>query len=167
MSSILKALKKLESEKSQRDDLSTAVASDILRSSRRDRASSLSVIIGGLMVAVILVAMSGYFIATRVLNADRTAAPVAESRVVQSPASPAVQSNPDLAETVRSVPSINLPELSGIVYQDNVESRLAVINDLPVMEGTLVEGFLVKSIQTDKVVISQNGTEYNLRLREN
>jgi len=167
MSSILKALKKLESEKSQRDELSTAVASDILRSSRRGRASSLSVIIAGVIVAVILVAMSGYFIATRVPNADRTAAPVAEPRVAQSPAIPAVQSRPDRAETVRSVPSINLPELSGIVYQDNVESRLAVINDLPVMEGTLVEGFLVKSIQPDKVVISQNGTEYDLRLRDN
>ena len=86
MSSILKALKKLESEKSQRDELSTAVASDILRSSRRGRARSLPVIIGGLIVAVILVALSGYFIATRILNVDRTAASVAEPRVVPSPA---------------------------------------------------------------------------------
>lgn len=164
MSSILKALKKLESEKSQRDQLSTAVASDILRSSRQGRVRSISLIITVLIVAVVLIALSGYFFATYLFEAEQAKSVVAAPQVVRLPDAPAA--NRDVA-LLKSDVAANLPELSGIVYQEGADNRLAIINDLPVMEGTLVEGFLIKSIFPHKVVISRDGVSYDLRLREN
>jgi len=60
--------------------------------------------------------------------------------------------------------TIKLPELSGIIYQEDTANRMAIINDLPVMEGTLVEGFTVKAILPRKVIVSRDGEHYDLTL---
>ncbi len=159
MSSILKALKKLESEKSQRDELSTAVASEILRSSRVQRRSSVPAILATVLFALAIGA-AGYFIAL-----DRSG----EHRE-PTDRSPAELAEPSPVPKDRSVssppPASPLPRLSGIVYQQDPGSRLAIINDLPVMVGTLVEGYDVRVIYPDRVVVSKGGAEFTLFLEK-
>jgi general secretion pathway protein B len=165
MSSILKALKKLESEKAQRDELSTAVASDILRSSR-SKTTHAALKIAGVAVAVILIAAAGYYLALKTI-------PVQPAKI--TPVKPVVQQNPVVKKETApptiiaapaTTPSQNLPRLSGIVYQQDPQSRLAIINDLPVMEGTLVEDFEVKTIYPDRVLLLKNSTEFTLPLEQ-
>jgi len=170
MSSILKALRKLESEKSQRDELSTAVASDILRSSRgRQHHVVLQLVMAAIVVS--LCAVGGYLFAihTRAVQStpaadtsDAFSQPASESRAVVAESS---SSNASVPPSVRIVPR-DLPRLSGIIYQPEPQDRLAIINDLPVMEGTLVANFEIKSIQPDRVVLVRAGSEFVLYLEQ-
>jgi len=170
MSSILKALRKLESEKSQRDELSTAVASDILRSSRgRQHHVILRIVMAAVVVS--LCAVGGYLFAIHTRTVQTTPAantpgafspPAAESRAVVAdlPSSSASVLPPD-----RMIPR-DLPRLSGIIYQPEPQDRLAIINDLPVMEGTLVADYEIKAIQPDRVVLVRSGSEFVLYLEQ-
>ncbi len=164
MSSILKALKKLESEKSQRDELSTAVASDILKTSRRNKRNSL-VLVLFFCALFVAVAAAGYY-AGIMTNKPVTIEPQSET------ATPVVADNRNSTKPLsESVPEaehapVGLPMLSGIVYQDDPASRIAIINDLPVMEGTLVEGYEIEMITPDRVVLSKDNSEYILLLEQ-
>lgn len=169
MSSILKALKKLESEKSQRDELSTAVASDILRSSRKKRFRSASFVAGGLIVVAILFGLGGYFIASSTDKEGEVVAPVNHEQTVPVVVSRQMQPptvDRQMPDTNSSDPSPILPVLSGIVYQENSEDRMAIVNDLPAMEGTLVEGYMIKTILPDKVVVVRDGVHYSLVIQK-
>ncbi len=69
--------------------------------------------------------------------------------------------------TTRKAPG-TFPELrvSEIHYQWEVKNRLAVVNDLPVMEGTLIEGAKVDRILKDRVRFVFNGKYKEIRVRE-
>lgn len=54
----------------------------------------------------------------------------------------------------KSEPSFRL---SGIAYQDDPEARVAVVNDLPVMKGTSIEGAMVQEILPDRVRLALPG----------
>jgi general secretion pathway protein B len=58
------------------------------------------------------------------------------------------------------------PELkvSEIHYQYEVENRLAVVNDLPVMEGTVIDGARVDRILKDRVRFIFNGQYKEIRV---
>ncbi|MDY6848226.1 MAG: hypothetical protein SV239_03735, partial [Thermodesulfobacteriota bacterium] len=58
------------------------------------------------------------------------------------------------------------PELkvSEIHYQYEVENRLAVVNDLPVMEGTVIDGARVDRILRDRVRFIFNGQYKEIRV---
>ncbi len=165
MSSILKALKKLESEKAQRDELSTAVASDILRSSR-NKTTHAALKIVTIAAAVVLIAGAGYYLALKTVHFQPEKTSSVKPVVQQPPVA-----NKELATATKiavaaTALSHNLPKLSGIVYQQDPQSRLAIINDLPVMEGTLVEDFEVKTIYPDRVLLLKNNTEFTLPLEQ-
>ena len=162
MSSILKALKKLESEKAQRDELSTAVASDILRSSRR-RSRHPVTIAAVIVVGLVLVGGAGYLLAVSQQEAET--APAAASRPVEKPVA-APETERVTPVVTQAVQPVDLPQLSGIAWQENPADRLAIINDLPVMEGTSVEDYVVRRIRPDRVVLVKGGDEYTLRLIE-
>lgn len=70
--------------------------------------------------------------------------------------------------TTRAVPvmAATFPELrvSEIHYQYDVKNRLAVVNDLPVMEGTIIEGVKVDRILPDRVRFLLNGRYREVRL---
>ena len=54
--------------------------------------------------------------------------------------------------------------VSGIAYRTEREERLAVVNDLPVMEGTVVEGARVEEILADRVRFSSAGRSFEVEL---
>ena len=54
--------------------------------------------------------------------------------------------------------------LTGIVWQDDPAERMAIINDLPVMVGTVIGGATVEKIQTDRVFVRLDGEEKELVL---
>ena len=64
---------------------------------------------------------------------------------------------PGFQKTVtRPVPE--LPFVVGeIIYTEDSDANLAVVNDLPVMEGTEIDGVLVKTILADRVVFEVDG----------
>lgn len=60
-----------------------------------------------------------------------------------------------------AVPVLSL-RLSGIAWQEERASRLAIVDDLPVMEGTMIDGVMVEEILRDRVRFSQNGRIFEL-----
>ncbi len=220
MSSILKALRKLEEEKARREDGRVDIARDILRGSRgRDLRPV------GLLWFIAGVVLLGAGLAIGVLlfwpgHSEQGPSPAlgmpelapARERASNPPpttfppfslAGPApiagqnrTRPDPDLnAPTPTAVPASRpgIPQtdpepatgkggahtpapaslepgvdrgltLNGIAYQDDPAARLAIINGLPVMEGTLVEGALVEKILPDRVIISREGEATELRI---
>jgi hypothetical protein len=169
MSSILDALRKLEKEKTERGVvLSTAVAGDILRLSpgRRQRHWLLPVVIFVVITLLLAVSLVVLLPPTPELETVVTPLPVAPMPVViPPPATPMtpVESLSPAAPSVSSLPA-DLPVLSGIVYQSLRESRMAILNDLPVMEATDIAGYRLLEILPDRVILIRDGRQYVLRL---
>ena len=111
------------------------------------------------------VAAAGYYAAV-VTNRTATVEQKAEAAVQVVVSNKQVQSPAGLAPPATKHPEIDLPILSGIVYQDDPESRIAIINDLPVMEGTLVEGYEVRMISPDRVLLHKDSSDYTLLLEK-
>jgi general secretion pathway protein B len=67
-----------------------------------------------------------------------------------------------------AVEAIDIPDLEveEIVYHQLATSRLAVINDLPVMEGTDIDGARVEEILVDRVRFSFRGVRFDKFLPE-
>ena len=61
-----------------------------------------------------------------------------------------------------------LPTLvvSAIVFQANPQARVAVINGLPVMKGSVIEGAVVEDILRKSVRFLQNGRSFEVALKE-
>jgi general secretion pathway protein B len=55
-------------------------------------------------------------------------------------------------------------KLTGIAFQEDRAARLAVINDLPVMEGTMIEGARVMEISEDRVRFNYSGRNFEVLL---
>jgi general secretion pathway protein B len=59
-----------------------------------------------------------------------------------------------------------LLKLTGIAYREEATARLAIINDLPVMQGTMIEGAQLVEIRSDRVVLSWQGALFHLLIEE-
>jgi len=207
VSSILKALKKLEAEKARSQGGQVDLARDILRPSEIRRANPLrlpllilGLILFGGLVGMALMSRVGED-ATRALTSQEPA-PMARQLPDQTPAgqphatglqaslphepaaapaaaaptatAPLPGSEPRQPERTASQapPPIKVapdslatrPSLvvSGIVYQADPDSRIAVINDLPTMAGTRIEGVLIEEIRPDSVVFNDAGERFEI-----
>jgi hypothetical protein len=56
--------------------------------------------------------------------------------------------------------------LTGIAWQADPSARMAIINGLPVMAGTMIEAAEVIEIQPDRVLLRRQGVAIDLRLQE-
>lgn len=208
MSSILKALKRLEEDRAERMEAPVDIARDILRQPRKRRRSASGLVpalAGGGAVVVVgtLLLLYGWQsvgapeIAAMAEPAAARPAAASESEVIEvrmapppaanvnkpaaSSASPAGRSAelpvlpsapaaPPAAPPASSVAlqAAALPHLavSGIAYQPERQARLAVVNDLPVMEGTVIEGARVEEILEDRVRFSREGSTFEVALGE-
>ncbi len=138
------------------------MAGDILKSTRKKSRHSIILIISCCLLAI-LVAGSGYYAAILFNPGVVESGPkeTTGSRIL--PKHAAVDTRQEQM-AVSEPPPVDLPVLTGIVHQESPESRIAIINDLPVMEGTLVEGYQVVSIDPDRVLLSKDNAEFTLRL---
>lgn len=219
MSSILKALKKLEQERAVRGERPVNLAVDIHRGARRRRQNLL------IPAAWVLLGMglaAGVAWLVRAPGSERPpAGTLAPAPALVSPQTPNVPQLPVPATPREPVPVSSLPtanhgpstagavgrgatapvrparlptdnqlalpegvsgglgrsekgksesrqpglELTGIVWQDDAASRMAIINDLPVMVGTVIEGAKVVEIRSDRVVLTADGKKTELLLR--
>lgn len=190
MSSILKALKKLEAEKARTPGRQIDLARDILSPTEVRRSSPLKlpllvlslVLLGGLLGMAMLVWFApGEPLSTTASSEPaetlRDPAPVVQERPAGTPPATAVSRapNPPLAAS-NSLPAA-LPTagenpfrprlvVSGIVYQQDPESRMAVVNDLPIMVGTSIEGALVEEIRPASVVFRYEDQRFEVWFRE-
>lgn len=202
MSSILKALKKVEAEKVSRSDAPVDIARDILRQSGRGSGTGFRIL---LLTLVALVAAAGVLvlllsgIGEKTEGPSRAASPAGEAIInpgveALQPPSAAKDNTPQPSATenllsdkdIRPEPSgvlephplasdaaaseptaLNpIPALivTGIAYQQDREGRLAVVNELPVMEGTLIEGARIEEILEDRVRFVKDGRTFEVGL---
>lgn len=230
MSSILKALKKLELEKAARNESTVEIARDILRSTPAPARGSQAPVLAGAVLVVLAALGGGYWaMKSESLPAPVSVAsgpvapspvpavapaPVAAAPVVATPAreeaiptqevkplppvgtaspalakpaqterkkpAPATPPNPGLLAEGPSVAQAPAPKpqasvaaqasapelvLSGIIYQDQPDARLAVVNELPVMAGTMIAGARVEEILRDRVRFSYQGRTIEVALK--
>lgn len=196
MSTILKALKKLEQEKVTRGESRAEIACDIFKSSPPKRRAMFPgwMVMAGLTVLVAAGAVTllpGGFgtvtdrpdgetggpektVVVAPPAASQAAAEIDQERVIRQ----RVQSEsvgdsdqPIVEEAALPLKPVVAEEavaeeatlfVSGIAYQDDSEARLAVVNDLPVMEGTAVDGATVMEIRPDRVLFSRNGETFEV-----
>ncbi len=199
MSSILKALRKLESDKSAMGEGSVDIGRDILKRSyqvpeERPRGVIL-IAVGVITVVAGLGAVWIFGLDSPVENRPQAVPQVVESVPVAAPESvvtlalPATdiplprlkqparvsgvgnkqsvagaESAPSPLKSTASQPGalpagMVIPELlvEEIVYQADPGARLAVVNDLPVMEGTMIDNVQVVEILPDRVRFSVQG----------
>lgn len=230
MSSILKALKRLEEEKAKRLDAPVDIAKDILRQPQGRRRSMpwLALAITGCGVVVATIGLFLWFSSHSVrlpehaasteevaqsprhlqpaavpLPAETSALPqdlrpepeVVEVRMPPPPVvvedkpvaarpgrvaknavaapeksttsdtpaktTPAIMSAPPFVPPPAEAPQLTV---SGIVFQPEREARLAIVNDLPVMEGTLIEGSEVVEILVDRVRFTREGNLFEVEM---
>jgi general secretion pathway protein B len=195
LSSILRALKKLEEDQARTRGGQIDLARDILRPAgiRRHSPYRAPLLIAGLILAGGLVGMSLMFLA----EAPEPLAPPALDFPPPAPAAstpqmgasmdvpgaqPLSQVTPPVADGVApaapSAPPVSEkpalpafpahPELiiSGIVYQADPDSRIAVVNDLPAMTGTRIAGALVEEIRSGSVIFSYQGQHFEVFIKE-
>lgn len=239
MSSILKALKKLEEEKARKQGGSSDIARDILRSPHRRTPKMHGTMIMVVCLAAAIAGGTVYFswrevvpeTSTRIDRspnpATRTGAnanaavpddsmpvevknvprPVSEPAVAELPVPkerrvmdqlpqpvkkptgtapravsskaaanvvpvteplPAEPSLPRESREISSPQEKARPELvlSGIAFQADRKSRMAIVNDLPVMEGMRIEGYLIEEILKDRVRVSSGDRTFELTIEK-
>lgn len=194
MSSILKALRKLEEEKAALGEGGVDIARDILK---RGPAGTQHSSLWRLVVPVLLGALLGagglfWFVprphSVPQVDVAKTSIPSREQNeiVPTTPTQPISESKPQdqpkIAKPARVEPvppkkavepilieSDGLPflKLSGIAYRDKAEERIAIINDLPVMQGTSIEGATVVAIHPDSVELEWQGKKFEKHLNKN
>ena len=162
MSSILEALKKLEKEKIHRDEVSTAIASDILRSGNKTKPPQWKLPLTIFVLVVIASVLVTFLLrepaktsTTQITNTQP--APVVKAVIPEAVQVAVVAAPPEASPD-------NLPHLSGIVYQQQKNARMAILNDLPVMEGTVIAGYTLQNIFPDRVVLTHNGQFFSISL---
>lgn len=106
--------------------------------------------------------------ATLVVSAESSAAQAAGGQIYRPASASATQS-------ASPAPSVQIQRAYGdfpalivseIHYQWEVRDRLAVVNGLPVMEGTMIEGVKVDRILKDRVRFVHNGQYSEVRLQK-
>ncbi|SHI45085.1 general secretion pathway protein B [Malonomonas rubra DSM 5091] len=193
MSSILKALRKVEDDKASLGEGSVDLAHDILKGNYEQPKPAFA------MLPIVLVSVFLLFAAVLLFGVLSRLQPVADpvvvipnvprqDEVVSPPLEPSMEQPRQAEITQQPVDkqvsgsssvegsksgeieknnqlraSIIIPELlvEEIVYHTDSSSRLAVISQLPVMEGTSIEGALVEKIYPDRVQFSYQGVRFN------
>ncbi len=236
MSSILKALRKLEEEKVARQGGSFDVARDVLRLPSRRPPGHRSFLPVGIFLGILLVGVSAFLISSHFAGKTVVEGMAASPAVASGPAErptvvlPAVAPDeptmsvtattrptkePEVIEEVmpREIPAfpggraaIDIPKISGenaapasqaispdsakaqgrpivpaelpvpapaqslvvsgIAWQKDPEARLAIVNGLPVMVGTAIEGTVVEEILADSVRFSTAGRMFEVPLQK-
>jgi len=195
MSSILKALKKLEDEKALKQGRQVDLARDILRPADPRRSSPLRlpllilvlILIGGLIGMVLMTWVTPQTPLVPVAQAPQVVQPVpaqapasvpdtgvGEPAASPLPVVPAIQPVPPVHVTPPDPPTATTahaqvrPQLviSGIVYPEDPEGRIAIINDLPTMTGALIDGARVEEIRAGSVVFSYAGERFEVFFAE-
>ena len=208
MSSILKALKKLEQEKVRRGDRSVDLALDIHRGGGRRKGNSTRALLL-LSVDVLLAVAVGFGLwwagvrqgKRQVLAVQGPEAEPAPARIAEpAPArtaepaptrtaepAPTRTAEPAPTRTAEPTPTrtaepaesrkVGAPGsaqgeeaapalvLTGIVWQQDAGSRMAIVNDLPVMVGTEIDGATVAEIRSDRVILVRKGRRLELLLK--
>lgn len=181
MSSILKALRKVEDDKAALGEGSVDLAHDILKQNYRQSNSSFwPFALGGLLLLILLVGGVWFWIipdqqvAQKSEQAEPQSSPtsarvVAPAATVESPvfdenlseqtraAAPGASSAEVASGAVVVIPLLQVEE---IIYQQDPAARMAVINGLPVMEGTDIEGVRVEQIFVDRVQFVFQGVRF-------
>jgi general secretion pathway protein B len=225
MSSILKALKRLEEDKADRLDAPVDIGRDILRQPRRPRRSTTMpalplAVAGSLIVAGVLFVLIVWKTSKAPDFAKKMEPVVAmppsapQLSVAAPPDRPVALHEPEVVEVRMTAPapaSANEPAVistvprpkrkaettavvkapvlaplakpaasavaqqeaarpnlavTGIVFQSDRQARLAVVNDLPVMEGTVIEGARVEEIFADRVRFVWEDRTFEVELGE-
>ncbi len=78
------------------------------------------------------------------------------------PSSPA----PAKRRSENAVTPLPTLSVSGIAWQKDNANRMAVVNSMPVREGGIVEGAVVREILPDRVRFSANGREFEVSLEK-
>lgn len=209
MSSILKALRKLEEEKAAMGTGGVDIARDILkRSSRIDGWQHKWSIVFGVFFAALVTSGVGFWFLfnpsgfvsgehlpilaptppqavvapTKPLSVPVVAvpepvkvlpAPLLVSKPSQrkspaavAPSEPTSVPIPAVIPEPTALNAAGLPflQLSAIVYRQDPQERLAILNDLPVMRGTSIEGAEVMDILPDRVLMQWHGQKFALQL---
>lgn len=228
MSSILKALKKLEDEKTSRFPDSLNIDSDILKSSHESRKMSPLVVLlllllmfgGGAGAAyfimkgnnkqpvaaapqpiTVVTAASSSPVAPQTAKPTATSAAKPVSALVQKKPSAVTAQKPQLkkAAAVSAQHSVAKPSparstaqqssnkplpaadngaknelpvsatmptlrVNGIAFQNNSADSMAIINGIPVSNGSTVEGATVEEIRRDRVVFQRSGEKFEVKL---
>lgn len=183
MSSILKALRKVEDEKAALGQGSADLAHNILKRSYVERTAFngwiLLVALAGLgfaSAAVWLIFSSGTGVKSVSITAplsvpDEVVSLPSENKFMELAVSPSdngvtvkadkLSQPPDEPELVGAEPII-IPALQveEIVFHEQADSRMAVVNDLPVMEGTDIEGARIEKILPDRVQFLYKGVHF-------
>ncbi|KAF0221155.1 MAG: hypothetical protein FD174_653 [Geobacteraceae bacterium] len=202
MSSILKALKKLEDEKAARSGKTADIAGAILKTGRRKEQKQKWLILTGMLFVAVAAVLATYALMggfshmrqetapvtatpsnrpettapsfldhapppagpsvienrpslmaprtiTKVLPAMQTAAPTASP---QQPA-PTAETRTETAQPATAAP-LPVLSVSGIAWQKDSASRLAVVNGMSVTQGATVGGARVEEIFPDRVRFS-------------
>jgi len=205
MSSILKALRKLEEEKAALGEGGVDIARDILKRSVGSSKKSLFwpltsavlfvLLLGGALFYVVVAFRQGSVPpANRVSDVDPVVqgpiipltpmgdvgsvvdVVVTKKNAVKTIPSPVVVplANEVLAPQVVAAKTVSpeatrgdgLPflKLTGIAYRENSAERIAIINDLPVMQGTAIEGAQVVEILPDRVLLQWQGKRFEQKV---
>lgn len=99
-------------------------------------------------------------------------APIVEERTSTAPA-PTFEgaapseplTNPEPTPAAKVMPAVSSGlRVSGIAFQEDPDSRLAIVNDLPVMRGTMIEDALVEEIFSDRVRFTREGQTFDIPL---
>lgn len=197
MSSILKALRKVEDEKATLGEGHVDLAHDILRRNY-DEPNRFPLSLIGLVSLLLLVAGAGWWLWSAVqpkanvstggagtvkqIQLETVAVPPQQilapfEKDVVKPLEPLAQMNvtqtqkkdltssqltADFSEQGKTnlvkIPNLQIDE---ILYHQDSASRLAIINDLPVMVGTDINGARVEEILPDRVRFSYQGILFN------
>jgi general secretion pathway protein B len=186
MSSILKALRKVEDEKSAMGQGSVDLAHDILKRNFVTKGSfPWAIVLCWLVFLLFLLAASWWYLQDNQQSLPQVAEniqpivqlepllPPAQSVAAEtqrlatqvaaaplSAAQPAIvsSSSPAAAVVPVVIPALQIEE---IVYHQQASARLAVVNGLPVMEGTDIAGARIEKIFPDRVQFYFQGIRFN------
>jgi len=200
MSSILKALRKLEEEKAALGEGGVDIARDILKRSAHKQERNIFWPLVSVSLLLLLAGGTAYFWlgypqpaanlhkikiapAKSLIEKSSTqdgsvvASAVVRPKEAQALAAPGSVPLAQIPQQERTTPpSVHVEpqaihpngspflKLTGIAYRDKSTERIAIINDLPVMQGTSIEGAQIVEILPDRVVLSSKGVEFTLKL---
>ncbi|BCR05090.1 hypothetical protein DESUT3_21590 [Desulfuromonas versatilis] len=103
---------------------------------------------------------------TKPSPSQASAQPARTVTISRAQASSAARDSRTAPWALAGVGSDTVPELkvSEVHYREDVRDRLAVVNDLPVMEGMVIEGAKVDRIFKDRVRFVINGKYHEIKL---
>jgi general secretion pathway protein B len=84
-----------------------------------------------------------------------TKAPV--SGVSKKPTDPEVELHPAIA----AAPALRV---NGIAYQNSSTDSMAIVNGIPVSNGSTIEGSVVEEVRKDRVLFQRNGEKFEILL---